>query len=61
VLTYDRTMRTLLSARSHPLAFHQPEVTAPGGHCTVLPERCRRLADRGFVDLESSSVSSPTG
>jgi hypothetical protein len=45
-----------------PLAFHRPAVTAPLSLAvhTFLPEYCLRLADRGFMELESSSVSSPT-
>ncbi len=54
MLTYCGTMRMVLSARSHSFAFHQRVVAALDDRCTVLPKRCRRLAERGFVDLESS-------
>lgn len=37
MLTFDRTMRMVLSPRSHPLAFHQRVAAASGDHCTVLP------------------------
>ncbi len=55
-----RNREDVAFGKKPPLAFHQPAVTAPviGAVHTVFPECCLRLADRGFMELESSSVSS---
>lgn len=56
-----RNREDVALGKKPPLAFHQPAVTAPGDRslsAPSFPSAAGRLADRGFVEIESSSVSS---